>query len=217
MNRRFSSPAWLAAALLVAMLAAGCSPKIGDDCSSSTDCSLRGDRLCDSTQPGGYCTVFNCEPNGCPEESQCVAFQSRLDPVCEDPQTFPRFQRTFCMKRCDDHGDCRGGYDCVNMAAANPWGASVVDSDPEGTKVCISRQFEASDPSGNDALCRGYDGGFADVEYYEPDVEEPTEASVSDAEEPTEASVSDAEEPTEASVSDAQEPADAAEDAEDSF
>jgi hypothetical protein len=55
---------WLAAAALLALVA-GCAPKIGDKCTVSTDCSVSGDRLCDSTQPSGYCTVFNCEPNAC--------------------------------------------------------------------------------------------------------------------------------------------------------
>ena len=46
-----------------ASVLAGCSAEIGDDCSNSTDCSSTGDRLCDTTQPGGYCTLFNCEPD----------------------------------------------------------------------------------------------------------------------------------------------------------
>ena len=52
----------------------GCSPKIGDECATALDCSALGDRLCDTTQPGGYCTIFNCEPDTCPEEAACVAF-----------------------------------------------------------------------------------------------------------------------------------------------
>lgn len=177
MDRQLRSPALIAAATLLALFAFGCSPKIGDDCNSSTDCSLRGDRLCDSTQPGGYCTVFNCEPDGCPEEAQCVAFQASLDPVCVDPQQYPRFRRSFCMKRCENDGDCRDGYDCVNMAGANAWAAIVVDNDPEGTKVCVSPQFSVSDPSGVADLCGTYDGGFPDVEYYVPDAISTQDAS----------------------------------------
>src|SRR5258705_13828561 len=63
---------WAWAGAIAASLAVGCSPKIGDKCSVSTDCSVQGDRLCDPTQPGGYCTVFNCEPDRCPDESVCV-------------------------------------------------------------------------------------------------------------------------------------------------
>ena len=51
----------------------GCKPKIGEDCATSTDCSISGDRLCDVTQPGGYCTVFNCEPNTVPRPRRCAS------------------------------------------------------------------------------------------------------------------------------------------------
>ena len=58
----------LALVLAALALVTGCQPKIGDACNTSTDCSTQGDRLCDTTQPGGYCTIFNCEPNTCPED-----------------------------------------------------------------------------------------------------------------------------------------------------
>ncbi len=67
--------------LAAAGLALGCTPKIGDDCTVSTNCSTTGDRLCDVTQPGGYCTTFNCEPGSCPEDSVCVNFGTTLSPV----------------------------------------------------------------------------------------------------------------------------------------
>ena len=40
------------AAAALCALSAGCSPAIGDDCSSSVDCSVDGDRVCDQSQPG---------------------------------------------------------------------------------------------------------------------------------------------------------------------
>src|SRR5690348_74537 len=49
-----------AGALAAALIAVGCLPKIGDHCTTSLDCSQTGQRLCDTTQPDGYCTVFNC-------------------------------------------------------------------------------------------------------------------------------------------------------------
>src|SRR5690242_18467125 len=56
------------AALTLWIVATGCKPKIGDECKTSTDCSVTGDRLCDITQPSGYCTIFNCEePGSCPD------------------------------------------------------------------------------------------------------------------------------------------------------
>src|ERR1700712_731835 len=94
----------------------GCTPKIGNTCTLSTDCSQLGDRLCDVTQPDGYCTIFNCEPDQCPD-SICVGFDPTLDPACKnaDNGRWARFQRTFCMKPCDDDGDCRDAYQCVDL------------------------------------------------------------------------------------------------------
>lgn len=136
------------------LLALGCKPKIGDSCKSSTDCSAQADRLCDTTQPGGYCTLFNCEPGTCPEdESVCVAFN---DTICDDPLRTPRFQRTFCMARCDDDGDCRAEYECVDM------GAAVVDIDPPTRKVClVKREARPEVDAGSFGVCEPPpDGGF---------------------------------------------------------
>jgi hypothetical protein len=101
----------------------GCKPKIGDACSNAVDCSALGDRLCDVTQPGGYCTLFNCQPDTCPDDAACVVFRSELDPACEKPITpnstlspdgrHGRFAQTFCMKTCKSEKDCREGYQCV--------------------------------------------------------------------------------------------------------
>ena len=127
--------------LLVAAAAvsSGCSPKIGDDCKSSVDCSQQGDRLCDTTQPGGYCTIFNCEPGTCPEDDGvCVAFNPELDPACQavDDGQWARFERTFCMHECEDHDDCRDDYECVGPETR---GALIVDTDPLEPKVCMAK------------------------------------------------------------------------------
>jgi hypothetical protein len=82
----------------LAALAGACKPNIGDDCQISTDCSAAGDRLCDITAPGGYCTIFNCEPGTCPEdESLCVEFgaqRGRAD-LCQDKQSPSPYGRAF--------------------------------------------------------------------------------------------------------------------------
>jgi hypothetical protein len=118
-------------------VAAGCKPKIGDDCKISTDCSAAGDRLCDITAPGGYCTVFNCEPGGCPEdESLCVEFGAKRSPLCAvEPSPSP-YARTFCMATCDDDSDCRSGYTCQDLSKQNSWGAVLIDTD-RGNKACL--------------------------------------------------------------------------------
>lgn len=145
----------------LASLALGCNPKIGDDCSTSTDCSTNGDRLCDTTQPGGYCTMFNCEPDTCPEEAQCIAFDSTLSPVCPD-RVSARFERTYCMRRCESNGDCRGGYECADMAVVpNVWGASIIDFAPTGTQVCIATGASGALQAGENAVCGPHEGGMS--------------------------------------------------------
>ena len=163
MSRLRSTPV-MVLALLLGTVGLACAPKIGDSCSSSTDCSQNGDRLCDTTQPGGYCTVFNCEPDTCPTEGQCVAFDQHLDPNCVDPQAWARFERTFCMLRCSSDSDCRSGYICYDMATQpNPWGATVVDLAPKGLKICISPSSGTPSSDGQTDVCRPFDGGFPDA------------------------------------------------------
>lgn len=159
------SPGFLFVLLLclIGGISAGCSPKIGDDCTSSTDCSMSGERLCDTTLPGGYCTVFNCEPDTCPDESQCVAFDTALDPRCKDHR-WARFERTFCMRRCSRDGDCRKEYVCADMSEfANPWGAQVVDTDPKGAKICVPPWSESTPAMGMTEVCDPYEGSWPDV------------------------------------------------------
>jgi hypothetical protein len=113
----FPSSFWaLPLIALVAGGGVGCTPSIGDKCTLSTDCSTLGDRLCDTTQPGGYCTIFNCEPDQCPS-SICVAFAPTLDPACgaADNGVSPRFEQSFCMAPCSSNSNCRGEYECIDL------------------------------------------------------------------------------------------------------
>src|SRR5438874_8986090 len=126
---------------VVIAVASGCTPKIGDKCSVSTDCSVQGDRLCDPTQPAGYCTIFNCEPNRCPDEAVCVAFN---EPSCSSPALSRRFQRTFCMFVCESDGDCRGNYKCLDTTS-DP-ARQVVDQNPQSRKICAVPSPSASMP-----------------------------------------------------------------------
>jgi hypothetical protein len=139
----------------------GCAPEIGDDCNTSLDCSQQGDRLCDTKQPGGYCTIFNCEPDSCPEdEAVCVAFDFVLDPACHPGDDLPandtewaRFGRTFCMKACEEDDDCRDdeGYEC-----AAPLDMLVVDLEPVSEKFCVVKGSFTPYPvlaCGSDAEC----------------------------------------------------------------
>src|SRR6185503_4990813 len=124
----------------LAAVAIGCKPKIGDDCQLSTDCSAAGDRLCDITAPGGYCTVFNCEPGSCPEdESLCVEFGAQRSPVdeCRDEQSPSPYARTFCMATCDEDSDCRGGYCCVDLNDKDQNRGSVLIDVNRGHRACL--------------------------------------------------------------------------------
>jgi hypothetical protein len=159
---------WLCLLCLVS-----CAPEIGDGCATSNDCSAEGNRLCDTTQLGGYCTIFNCDPSSCPDdEAICVQFGATLSTIgsCSDPGRPAPQARTFCMASCRDNGDCRGGYRCMDLGAPNVWGASVVERNPSTTKVCIEPQAatpiddpEHGDPGRADAVCWGSDqsGGGA--------------------------------------------------------
>jgi hypothetical protein len=142
--------------LLALLLTLGCSPEIGDECSTSTDCSQSGDRLCDITQPGGYCTMFNCEPGDCPDEASCVIFgvtPSTL-PGCEDPFGVTPYQRSFCLKTCESDGDCRSGYECANFKDQdNPWGAVHVDGGGKACAVPYSGVPITTDPVPSTDIC----------------------------------------------------------------
>jgi hypothetical protein len=143
---------------LCAVIAAGCQPEIGDACHVSDDCSQQGDRLCDTTQPGGYCTKFNCEPGSCPGEAACVAFTraSLQSSACDNSPTALAGKRTFCMRRCKKDGDCRSGYECGNVGEpGNPWGAAIVDEGSSGGRVCIVPVQTVALDGAEDAVCFG--------------------------------------------------------------
>jgi hypothetical protein len=129
---------YLGAALLLAAAAAGCTPKIGDKCVLSTDCSQQGTLVCDTSQPEGYCTQLNCTNGSCPNDAVCVEFQSSV-PGCmyQDYASPSRTGRAFCMAHCSEDSDCRQseGYICGN-AAGDPWNAAILDNN-QGQKVCI--------------------------------------------------------------------------------
>jgi hypothetical protein len=135
--------AWILGSALVF----GCTPSIGDACKLHTDCSATGNRLCEPTFPGGYCTIANCEQGSCPSEAACVAFGVAPSAKTECAVTQQqRLERTFCMARCSSDSSCRSGYACVDFQPGpdNIWGAAVVDTD-RGTKVCTVMASSAAD------------------------------------------------------------------------
>ncbi len=128
----------LCAALALVLSAAGCTPKIGDKCVLSTDCSQQGTLVCDTSQPAGYCTQLNCTNGSCPNDAVCVEFQSSV-PGCmySDYESPSRTGRTFCMAHCSDNSDCRQseGYICSDPRNP-PWSAAILDNN-QNQSVCI--------------------------------------------------------------------------------
>jgi hypothetical protein len=168
------APVELRLAFVLALVSAACRPEIGDPCEVSTDCSPTGERICDITQkPGGYCTVFNCEPDECPEEAVCVKFGDAISAVegCEDPLGAGPYARTYCLKKCGENNDCResDGYKCLDPRRA--WDAVVLDV---YSKVCgippsdnpLPELDEDDDPTRSNDVCTGEitpsDGGTPD-------------------------------------------------------
>jgi hypothetical protein len=124
--------------VIAALVAIGCNKEIGDECVVSSDCSPNGDRFCDTStgSPGGYCTILGCDFNTCPGEATCVRFFTggfsnkpcdpaaahdqngcTLDELCSlAGQCVARSSEIrFCMRKCDDDGDCREGYECRDL------------------------------------------------------------------------------------------------------
>jgi len=162
----FARWAWLGRGLVIATLGLGCTPKIGDECTVSTNCSSTGDRLCDVTQPGGYCTKFNCEPGNCPEDSVCVNFGTTLSnregsvAACTPSQANSPYKRSFCMATCSSDGDCRGGYACREASVFH----GVLAEKSGGQKVCAvlpADQVPTANPPKefSTEVCEGSDAG----------------------------------------------------------
>ena len=142
--------------------ALSCTPEIGDKCVLSTDCSVRGDRLCDTAQPGGYCTIFNCKGNGCPDKAACLLFNAALQGCGFDDRAGSfgsRTARSFCIAQCWSQEDCRPGYTCADPRQP-PWSATNLD-DPQETRVCLVRPVGWVDGVGFPVPEAGVDGGDA--------------------------------------------------------
>lgn len=116
----------------------GCTPEIGDKCVLSTDCSTRGDRLCDTSQPDGYCTQFNCRANSCPDEAACVRFNAAVPGCGYDDRAGAggsRVARSFCVGMCATNEDCRSGYICADPKLP-PWSGFIEDID-QNKRTCL--------------------------------------------------------------------------------
>lgn len=145
---------WGSLALAVAgFLVVGCAPAIGDRCQVATDCSATGNRVCDPSQPDGYCTVFDCSPNKCPDNAACAEVRaSVLGCAYNNRQSPSREGRNFCLKVCHSDSDCRvsDGYACVDVSHSVT--TVVLDNNP-ASSVCMFRQYSESDTDFDAAIC----------------------------------------------------------------
>lgn len=136
----------LLALALVALLAPACGKEIGDECTTNVDCDQYGNRDCDLSAPGGYCTINGCDELSCPGEAVCIRVFPYESPgtacagppvdqpgcTCADdsgcasselclPDGFcvARIsERRYCERKCGSDGDCRGGYVCRQAGIA---------------------------------------------------------------------------------------------------
>lgn len=147
--------------VLITMFAA-CGKDIGDECTTNVDCEQNGSRDCDLSQPGGYCTMIGCDERSCPSEAVCVRvfpYESKIsdsacstdanctsDQICvpDAPSGYcaPRLsERRYCVKKCGNNGDCRGGYTCHeagvegNQPVGNTYGSLALVENPNQSTV----------------------------------------------------------------------------------
>jgi hypothetical protein len=152
-----AAPAAFAALAAVAGLA-GCQPQIGDKCNLNTECAVSGTRQCDTSLPGGYCTVFNCGPNSCPDQSACYLFHAEVQGCPYNDHQPSRTAHSFCMKDCHQDGDCRAGYVCRSRQdlAGPPWDALLLD-DNQDQKICVplsDQTFASGTPDASPLVCQ---------------------------------------------------------------
>lgn len=117
--------------LALGAAASGCAPRIGDSCSSATNCSVNGDRQCDLAEPRGACIVFDCQPDACPDDAVCVRFR---------PDE-PRLSVVACMRRCGSDAECRtgDGYACVSPLDLDVGFAEVTDVRRPDARFCLAQ------------------------------------------------------------------------------
>ncbi|HEX2573820.1 MAG TPA: hypothetical protein VH877_30000, partial [Polyangia bacterium] len=148
----------LAAAALVAFggMMTACGNQIGASCRVNLDCSALGDRFCDVSAPGGYCTVEGCDNRSCPSGSVCIRFfqpiPSRLcNPLTANLNCAPS-ERCLCVNGAvDAQGNCpsmstpdKGGH-----CETNPSTLCNTSSDCPPTGGACLCDYGDRDPQGN--------------------------------------------------------------------
>lgn len=125
----------LAVALIAQTLALGaCQRRIGNACRVSTDCSIRGERICDLSylvdgdgnvdpKGKGECTIEGCTPGSCPREGACIqVFNAEFlsvacDPDLEDRRPDPSAPDPSIYNRCTDQELCLPEGLCADISS----------------------------------------------------------------------------------------------------
>lgn len=141
-------PSGLAAPLLFALLAllalSGCQRKIGAACRVSTDCSIRGDRVCDLShlvdgdgnldpKGKGECTIDACNTSTCPREGTCVQiYGAEFLSVACDPELEDRPQ-AYSDELSERIATCHA----EPLAGSYKDGQAVACNDCSGDEICL--------------------------------------------------------------------------------
>jgi len=194
---RLAAPRPFALALLALFALPGCQAKIGDECLRSTDCSIRGERICDlshrvneqgvvTSRGQGECTIEGCGRGSCPKEAACIkVYGSDFLSIACDPD------REDVAVPCDPEAEgeaiceARG---CVPSQEAGVWTCPPRD-DCDANEVCLPEGLCADEItartscrrkcSSNDDCRSGYEcrlTGTGGV-YRAPDLDDPNNPS----------------------------------------
>jgi hypothetical protein len=115
----------------------GCGHNVGDSCTQNVDCSPLGDRFCDLSAPGGYCTLEGCDirldtdgnnADSCPSESECVRFFTQIETEPCDPTAMPTGCNADERCLCDCSNPDTGA--CLPVGSVCPNGDKVVGPQP---------------------------------------------------------------------------------------
>jgi len=134
-RNRERAPATLVLAMALAV--ASCGRKIGDNCQTAVDCDPNGGRICDLSQPGGYCTILGCNETTCPSEATCVRYfpvqflTKPCNPFCEDQ---------YCLAGAD--GGTSSDAGCPMLCPQSSPQESLADTCPNGpTNDCTADEI----------------------------------------------------------------------------
>jgi hypothetical protein len=141
--RRLRPSLALAVAGLASALASGCGHNIGDPCATNVDCSPLGNRFCDVSSPGGYCTVEGCAKplvNGvptdsCPSEAVCIRFFSQIG---SEPCTLATAATDCrpderCLCDCTDPNNATNCLPPIVLTDADGGVSTTCDQSAQGT------------------------------------------------------------------------------------